>query len=38
MCCVGALAIADALHHVDADLLSWWCAIPSTLLQLLNVP
>lgn len=23
-CCLGALSIADALHHVDADLLSWW--------------
>jgi geranylgeranyl transferase type-2 subunit beta len=23
-CCVGALAIVDALHHVDADLLGWW--------------
>ena len=23
-CCVGALAIAGALHHVDADLLGWW--------------
>jgi geranylgeranyl transferase type-2 subunit beta len=23
-CCVAALAIADALHHIDADLLSWW--------------
>lgn len=23
-CCVSALAIADALHHVDTDLLSWW--------------
>ena len=22
--CVGALAIADALEHVDADLLGWW--------------
>jgi len=25
-CCVGALAIADALHLVDRDLLCWWCA------------
>lgn len=25
-CCVGALAIAGALHHVDADLLGWWLA------------
>ena len=25
--CVGALAIADALHHLDADLLSWWCVL-----------
>jgi hypothetical protein len=23
-CCVGALAIAGALHHVDRDLLGWW--------------
>lgn len=23
-CCVGALAIGNALHHVDADLLGWW--------------
>lgn len=23
-CCVGALAIADALHLIDADLLGWW--------------
>ncbi|KAJ0094623.1 hypothetical protein Patl1_15945 [Pistacia atlantica] len=23
-CCVGALAIAGALHHVDKDLLGWW--------------
>ena len=23
-CCVGALAVANALHHVDADLLGWW--------------
>jgi hypothetical protein len=23
-CCVGALAIVDALEHVDADLLGWW--------------
>ncbi len=23
--CVGALALAGALEHVDADLLSWWC-------------
>jgi len=23
-CCVGALSIAGALHHVDADLLGWW--------------
>ncbi len=22
--CVGALAIAGALHHVDFDLLGWW--------------
>ena len=22
--CVAALAIADSLHHVDQDLLSWW--------------
>jgi len=26
-CCVGALAIADALQHLDADLLSWWCVV-----------
>lgn len=24
--CVGALAIGDGLHHVDADLLGWWLA------------
>lgn len=24
--CVAALSIAGALHVVDADLLSWWCA------------
>lgn len=24
--CVAALAIADGLHNVDTDLLSWWCA------------
>lgn len=23
-CCVGALAIADALHHIDIDTLAWW--------------
>ena len=23
-CCVGALAIVDALEHVDQDLLGWW--------------
>jgi prenyltransferase beta subunit len=23
-CCVGALAIVGALHHVDKDLLGWW--------------
>ena len=23
-CCVGALAVANALHHVDADQLGWW--------------
>lgn len=23
-CCVAALAIANALHHVDSELLSWW--------------
>uniref|UniRef100_A0A803LQC1 Geranylgeranyl transferase type-2 subunit beta n=1 Tax=Chenopodium quinoa TaxID=63459 RepID=A0A803LQC1_CHEQI len=23
-CCVGALAITGALHHVDKDLLGWW--------------
>ena len=23
-CCVGALSIGRALHHVDADLLGWW--------------
>lgn len=23
-CCVGALAIAGALYHVDADQLGWW--------------
>ena len=23
-CCVGALSIAGALHHVDEDLLCWW--------------
>ena len=23
-CCVGALAIAGALHHVRADELGWW--------------
>ena len=23
-CCVGALSIGGALHHVDADLLGWW--------------
>jgi len=25
-CCVGALAIVDALEHVDQDLLGWWLA------------
>lgn len=25
-CCVGALAIAGALEHVDTDLLGWWLA------------
>jgi len=25
-CCVGALAIGGALHHVDKDLLGWWLA------------
>eukprot|EP00038_Savillea_parva_P026670 m.55622 g.55622 ORF g.55622 m.55622 type:complete len:414 (+) comp7616_c0_seq4:72-1313(+) len=25
-CCVGALAIAEKLHKVDADLLGWWLA------------
>ncbi|KAH7533373.1 hypothetical protein FEM48_Zijuj04G0123900 [Ziziphus jujuba var. spinosa] len=23
-CCVGALAITGALHHIDKDLLGWW--------------
>ena len=23
-CCLGALAIADSLHHVNADMLGWW--------------
>lgn len=23
-CCVGALALVGALHHVDKDLLGWW--------------
>lgn len=23
-CCVAALAIGGALHHVDKDLLGWW--------------
>eukprot|EP00898_Chlorokybus_atmophyticus_P008261 jgi/Chlat1/8436/Chrsp80S07848 len=23
-CCVGALALGDALHRLDADLLGWW--------------
>uniref|UniRef100_A0A0D9X9N8 Geranylgeranyl transferase type II subunit beta n=1 Tax=Leersia perrieri TaxID=77586 RepID=A0A0D9X9N8_9ORYZ len=23
-CCVGALAITGALHHIDRDLLGWW--------------
>ncbi|RZC50587.1 hypothetical protein C5167_019018 [Papaver somniferum] len=23
-CCVGALAIAGSLHHIDKDLLGWW--------------
>ncbi len=23
-CCVGALAVAGALHRVDADRLGWW--------------
>ena len=27
-CCVAALALADSLHEVDGDLLSWWCAPP----------
>jgi prenyltransferase beta subunit len=34
-CCVGALAILDKLHIIDADLLSWWLAerqLPSGLL------
>mmetsp|Transcript_2414 Transcript_2414/g.7239 ORF Transcript_2414/g.7239 Transcript_2414/m.7239 type:complete len:199 (+) Transcript_2414:846-1442(+) len=25
-CCVAALALADSLHEVDGDLLSWWLA------------
>lgn len=25
-CCVAALAIGGALHHVDRDLLGWWLA------------
>lgn len=25
-CCVAALAIGGALHHVDKDLLGWWLA------------
>ncbi|PVH66896.1 hypothetical protein PAHAL_1G378300 [Panicum hallii] len=23
-CCVGTLAIAGSLHHIDRDLLGWW--------------
>ena len=23
-CCLGAFAIADSLHHVNADMLGWW--------------
>ena len=23
-CCVGALAVAGSLHHIDADRLGWW--------------
>ena len=23
-CCLGALAIADSLHYVNADMLGWW--------------
>ena len=23
-CCLGALAIADSLHNVNADMLGWW--------------
>jgi prenyltransferase beta subunit len=23
-CCIGALSIGHALHHVDEDLLGWW--------------
>lgn len=23
-CCIGALSILGALHHVDKDLLGWW--------------
>lgn len=23
-CCLGALAIADSLHHVNAEMLGWW--------------
>jgi geranylgeranyl transferase type-2 subunit beta len=23
-CCIGALSIGNALHHVDEDLLGWW--------------
>jgi geranylgeranyl transferase type-2 subunit beta len=25
-CCVGALAIGGALHHVESDVLGWWLA------------
>ena len=27
--CVAALAIANALHYIDTDLLCWWCVAMS---------
>lgn len=33
--CVAALAIADSLHLLDRDLLSWWCAPVRTAAALL---
>ena len=35
-CCVGALALAGALQHVDRDLLSWWCTLTAVLAILIG--